>query len=130
MNPKERAARGARLAPRPSAPPPAPTPCLLVAEDFAIVEDLNLEHLVVVDAAGHWPPEGLGREGQLWSWVEMTGRGVGTGRGSLVRCPLTSPQCCPVTKFRPGASLNSDYHLVARVVWLILLSKMALGGFW
>lgn len=40
------------------------------------------------------------------------------------------PHVTPVTKFRPGASLNSDYHLVARVVWLILLSKMALGGFW
>lgn len=66
------------LVPRPS----HPAPHLLVAEDFAVVEDLNLEHLIAVDAAGHLPPEGLGREEQLWPWVEMTGRGVGRGRGT------------------------------------------------
>lgn len=74
LNSKEGAAR-------PSGPHlSCPSPHLLVAEDFAVVEDLNLEHLVAVDAAGHLPPEGLGREEQLWPWVEMTGRGVGSGR--------------------------------------------------
>lgn len=58
---------------------PSPSPHLLVAEDFAVVEDLNLKDLIVVDAAGHWPLECLRREGQLWPWVETTGRGVGTG---------------------------------------------------
>lgn len=68
--------------PPPPAPPllPRPAPHLLVAEDFAVVEDLNLEHLIAVNAAGHWPPESLGRKEQPWPWVEVTGRSGG-GKG-------------------------------------------------
>lgn len=53
----------------------SPTPHSLVAEDFAVVEDLNLEYLIVVDAAGHRPPEGLGRERHSCGlgWKRQTG---------------------------------------------------------
>lgn len=44
---------------------PQHIPYLLVAEDFAVVENLNLQHFISVNSAGHWPPERLGREGQL-----------------------------------------------------------------
>ena len=95
LNSKERAAQGEGKAPLPRSLPPGlrlshPAPHSLVAEDFAVVEDLNLEHLIAVNAAGHRPPEGLGREGQLWPWVEMTGRGEGSGRGPLIRWALAS----------------------------------------
>lgn len=83
-----------------------PGPHLLVAKDFAVVEDLNLEHLIAVDAAGHWPPEGLGREGQLWPWVEMTGRGEGSGRGPLLRQPLASARASQ------GPSSHLESHLI------------------
>lgn len=54
--------------------PPLPAPCLLIAEDFAVVENLDLQHLISVDAAGHRPPERLRREEQLWPWVQTAGR--------------------------------------------------------
>lgn len=81
LNSKERAAQGEGRHPAPSGPT-SPSPHLLVAEDFAIVEDLNLEYLIAVDAAGHWPPEGLGRERQLWPYMEMTGKGMRNRRGN------------------------------------------------
>lgn len=83
-----------------------PAPHLLVAEDFAVVEDLNLKHLIAVDAAGHRPPEGLRREGQLWPCMEMTGRGEGSGRGSLIRWPLASARASQ------GPSSHLESHLI------------------
>jgi hypothetical protein len=62
---------------------PNHAPHLLVAEDFTVVENLNLKHLISVDAAGHWPPERLGREAQLWPWVEIAGKSCGGMRRGL-----------------------------------------------
>lgn len=79
FTPKGEGSPQSRAGQQPRRPASPPTQRLLVAEDFAVVEDLDLEHLIVVDAAGHRPPEDLRREGWLWPCVGMTGGVWGLG---------------------------------------------------